>query len=161
MPDFRAGYAVSLSREEARDVFGCRSDEALRATVGLVLAKHLAGAPSGDETPRVICCFGAWKVQQALLNSVGGEEALLRQALTGGRPLSQAEDQVVRVVRPDIVPQIADALESLPREKLTAAFESGSDAEKNLRAIEQLTQLYRAAAGTGMAVLFVADDVQE
>ena len=82
----------------------------------------------------------------------------LGDAILGGRQMQQSADTIVSMLRPDMVPVVAEALAATDEGSLRERCEALSltwedELSANLAAI---TQLYRSAASSRAAVVFFA-----
>lgn len=123
---------IALGRDEAKQLFGCRTPESLKA--------FIAQLPAG------IACWDMAEEAPALHNSLtGGEEPTageypLNHAVLGGRPLASEPDFTIVVKRPDVVAHVADAL--------------AQKADTSLQQ-QELATFYAAAAQSGSAVILL------
>ena len=95
-----------VQRDHAKKLFAAaKGPAALAEFLG-----HLATAD--DLTDKRLLTGDNWQELHDLLNDAAPDSPL-GQAILGGRPLSQDADQPVMLVRPDIVPAVAEAISNL------------------------------------------------
>ena len=101
------GALVALDRDRAKQLFGARGSDALKA----FLAELVESEPPGQDG-RIVCCRGMARPLQEVLDTCPSVDddsrPALQQAIWGGRPLSDEPDLQVRLVRPDLVPHVAE-----------------------------------------------------
>ena len=170
MNDPKDGLLLVFPRDDAKQLFAARGDEALAA----FLSEHLA-QPS-DSQPEQLGLQRLWHLIHTLLcdgdHAEDGGTMPLNQVILGGRSLYTGDDRIVRLVRPDIVGHAASALKQLDHDALNTTFQSidltevchlnsGDDATLKFDSIRSLinktTDLFENAASQGAAVVFYAD----
>ena len=151
MTKLKDGHLIVLPREEAKSYFSCRTDDARLEFVQQRLV---------SKTAETLNCEGIWEPLQRALTNAAPSDSVLSQCLLGGRPMHLGDSHVVLMVRPDVVGQIADELESLTEADLRQRWDAVSDAGEGGDLAWSITtgmaQLYRRAADTGGAVVFCA-----
>ena len=147
-----------LGRDQARQLFGCRTVEALRTFVAAVdpatpalKANHVALV-----LHRVLC--------DGSLEPDAGEYPL-NHAVLGGRVLGHEPGFAVVVKRPDMSPHIAEGLAQVKPETVEAAFQQMHESDPEQVAdttssdvavlLTELTRFFQAAATAGDAVILV------
>ena len=162
----QAGTLFSLTRDEAKGLFAAaKSSQLVPFIYGL---RAPADVRSAD---RLLDTGGWWIILQKCF-TMGGNEAvsaaILRQSFAGGRVLHRHEDQVVSLLRPDMVPHVAKALAEFSDDDLLAAFgrlelEAGSgetrsdaDFQAVARLLAATREFYGRAAEQGSSILFAA-----
>ena len=132
------GYLIVLPRDDAKQFFGLREDHARLDFVKELLTK--------DETES-LSLHGKWQELHNALEGVPMEDSVLAQCILGGRPMHQGNDHHVCLVRPDVVGFIAQQGAQLEKPQVGADLWESSHA---------IMGLYKAAAGIGAAMVFVA-----
>ncbi len=114
------GVLLALSREEAKQLFAAREPIALRQFLGARLSDRPPVLEEAEADTSFAICDDQWQqIQRVLAQSEVADDSMqpaLRQCLTGGRILCDSEDLTVWLVRPDMVPHVAHALQSLDAE---------------------------------------------
>ncbi len=138
-----SGYLLSLDRDDARELFGYKTDEEV--------ASFCQSKLQGDED--VVCKLGQqWQDFETSLSDYAATlederaAAILSQLLAGGRSLYQGSDKVVRLVRPDVAALAADLLQGF-QQSLPADSGSGALAT-------QVQSLFSQSSQTRKAVVF-------
>ncbi len=153
------GALVALDRDRAKQLFGARGSDALKA----FLAELVESEPPGQDG-RIVCCRGMARPLQEVLDTCPSVDddsrPALQQAIWGGRPLSDEPDLQVRLVRPDLVPHVAEALANLNIdavvEHLPTDALQGEGRDRARRVLGQLRRLYADAARERWAVALFA-----
>lgn len=128
----------ALNREDARQIFGCRTPESLLEFVQKIGANPDVLQVAAGET--------AFALHRAL---TGGDDPAageypLNHVVLGGRPLASAEQFTVVLKRPDIVTHLVAALQNVTLDDPVLADVA-----------QKLSSLYQAAAAAGSAVILV------
>jgi hypothetical protein len=148
-----------LNRDQAKQLFSCRSPEALRAFVEAI---------DPAQTPTIEAGEAALVLHRVLtdgtLEPTAGEYPL-NQAVLGGRVLGHETGFAVVVKRPDTCAHVAAALGQVTPETVEAALArlgsaqpgelAGVESSDVAGALAQLTNLFQAAAAGGEAVILV------
>lgn len=132
------GYLLVLPRDEAKQFFGHREDQARLDFVNDLLTNVETNS---------LCLDGTWQALHTALAGVPIDDSVLAQCILGGRPLHQGEDHHVCLVRPDVVGFIAQQGEQLEQTLV------GPDLWEKTKAT---INLYKAASENGAAMVFVA-----
>lgn len=153
MPPVPPGLFFSLSRDDAKTLFVCKNAEDVRQLIAGLKAR-----PANEENG---CDVGpAWETLHRCLSE--GNTPPLNQAVLGGRAMDKGYAGTVNLVRPDIVPHIADALAALSEAELQARFDRHSPESANFAytwsRLTALRDFYRRAATAGDAILFVVEE---
>ena len=151
---------LELPREQAKPLFACRGDDAVRDFVVAALAAGQATVLRLDRTWQTLAhCFGDGTLE------LGQGEPPLGWCLLGGKPLCQSESTRVLMVRPDMVRHVAEALTAVDESWLKRrASEVAATADQPVEVtseaaaiVPQLRDFYQKAAEKGSAALFVDD----
>jgi hypothetical protein len=156
-PDALAqGVLLALDRDRARMLFGAREPLSLQETVC-----ELVTCESLWEERDALALEGRGPAIQRVLDAVPLSDLdtrpLLAQTLTGGRPLADQDPWHVFVVRPDVVPQVADALAKIDVADLQRTVTAGNSEAGGARTIALLAEIlefYRRAAERRSAVAY-------
>ena len=159
------GMHLALERDDAKQLFGCRDPDLLRAFLWEDVVARLPDAQRMDWTGLELA------LAQRLLGdgslSSNGNGSPLDQCFMGGRPLDAGEGRIVRMVRPDMVGHVTDALANYSRdlvsEKLNALpedYDGTRDAAAANVAYEQIKKLhdfFQHALSLRSAVVFCCE----
>jgi hypothetical protein len=146
-----AAALYSLTRDEAKGLFAAAKNCELTSFVSALRA------PENVRSSQRICDVPAeWQVLQTCLNT-----ELLAQSFAGGRELLCSERQIAALVRPDLVPHVAQALDDFTSDHLRVAFGRlepvpAIGVEALLDLLATTRDFYRRAAEEGNSVLFAA-----
>lgn len=132
------GYLIVLPRDEAKQFFGQREDQARLDFVNELFSK---------EDTKSLCLNGNWLALHTALEGAPIADSVLAQCLLGGRPLHQGDDHHVCLVRPDVVGFIAQQGARLEEPHVGTELWETSQATIGL---------YKEAAEIGAAMVFVA-----
>lgn len=147
-----------LGREPARQLFACRTAEALRAFLGALSSETpaLEGGSTALALHRVL--------SDGSLEPTAGEYPL-NHAVLGGRVLGHEDRFAVILKRPDMAPHIVEGLARLSPETIEATLQQLQIAQPDAVAgvtssdladlLSRLTTFYQTAAETGEAVILV------
>lgn len=152
-----------FGRDQARQLFGCRTIEALRAFFQDVdPATPLLQAEHAALVLHQVLCDGS-------LEPDAGDYPL-NHAVLGGRVLGHEPGYAVVLKRPDMSPHIAEGLAQVKPETVEAAFQQLHDANPERVAgtsssdvallLIELTKFFQAAASAGEAVVLVRQATQ-
>ena len=160
----RTGWYLILNREEAKQLFAAREDTAVRDVVENLLKRRTA---QKDDT--TLDCGGLWdpihrSLTDGTLDPEGGRFPI-NHCVLGGKQLFKGDAFEVVVVRPDIVPHVAEAIHGLKRVEVQENYRSISaddygkqptDEEFDLvwNMLSQVRILFEDAADNRDAILF-------
>ncbi len=151
---------LELPREQAKPLFACRGDDAVRDFVVTVVSAGTATVLHLDQTWQTLArCFGDGTLD------LGSGEPPLCWCLLGGKPMCRSESTSVLMVRPDMVRHVAEALAGVDEPWLKQrAMEVAATADEPVEVsaevadlVPQLRGFYEKAAESGSAILFVID----
>ncbi len=158
---------VALDRDLAKQLFGIRD-----APQRLQFVQSLMTSHSGSKDCSTRLSFdNTWTELHAVLCEIDppptGDDSLppLTMALAGGRPLHIEAESLVTMLRPDLVPVVADAIQAIHEHDIRTASQAAtvkSDGGKPHSAvrfaatIDQMKQFYQEAKQTHSAVVFAA-----
>lgn len=146
------GIHLALDRDDAKQLFGRRDPEALADWLANDALVRITGEHRLE--------LPDWPVLHRLLGdgsmTADAGEYPLNQCFLGGRPLDAGEAMQVRVIRPDTVGHIADALANFPLDKLLADDSLREPAEAG-RELQQLQTFFQQAFENRAAVVFCCD----
>lgn len=161
------GAHIILTRDDARKIFAASDDESIRKIV-----IELRTSKRHREAKLVLETGTAWDaihrcLTEGTLDPTSGEFPR-NQAILGGRRIHQGAGFEAILVRPDIVPFIAEALHHLKREEVHEPYmkldpadygqkPSEPDFDRVWNALQQVRQLYEDAANERCAVLFTVE----
>ena len=151
MENFQDAHLLMLDRDTAKQFFGFRDDEQRLAYLNDLKATA-ESVDLGAHWPTLHRCLGDGSLDaNACVPPLG-------DALLGGRQMHQGPDAIVSMLRPDMVPVVAEALAAKDqdwlRERCNSLQLPCDDALfANLSAT---TQLYQTAAAGRAAVVFFA-----
>lgn len=138
---------VALDLDAAKQFFGHRDDAAR-----LEFVKSQAAERSLDLSK-------TWRALQACL----GDQPPLGMCLLGGRQMQRSGPAIVSLLRPDMVPAVADALAALDASFVSDQFDSLSEPiratatkEQVQQSLEELQECFRQAASEQAASVFAA-----
>jgi hypothetical protein len=159
------GYHIALTREHTKRVFSQLDDESLRAFLN-----ELITSPEMIKSGRVLDIGASWDaIHRCLtdgdLDPAGGEFPL-NHTILGGKELHKGDDYAATLIRADITPFVAEALNELRepefREKFFAldpkSYDQPIDEKSFLEvwlAITNLRVFFDAAAENLEAVIFM------
>lgn len=150
------GVLFALDRDRAKLMFGARELAALQATV----LEFLATDALWSEQSILTLEHRGTAIQRALDASPVSDpdtRPALAQALTGGRPLADEATWHAYVVRPDLVPHVADALAQLDVaefQQVLMSLNSDAAGGRAVELFEELRAFYRRAAEQRCAVAY-------
>jgi hypothetical protein len=162
-----SGAHIILTREDAKRIFAESGDNAVRKVV-----TEIRGSKKHRDAKLVLETGTAWDAIHRCLTEgtldAGAGEFPLNHTILGGRALHQGKEFEARLVRPDMVPHIAEALHHLKREdfhvsylKIDPADYGKALSEKDFdilwNSLQQVRQLFEDAAGERCAVLFTVE----
>lgn len=158
------GVHFALTRDEAKRLFAAKTDDALREFL-----EDLEESSDVWDEGRAQESDKAWdaihrSLSDGTLEPASGEPPL-NQCVLGGRELHRGDGCLVTLVRPDMVPHVAQALAGITREDLRARYdriEPGSydgslgdeDFEYTWGWFEKVRSFYQRAAAGGHCVIF-------
>ena len=148
------GVLLVLDRDRAKEIFAAREPANL-----LEFIKTQAGDGSLVDAGFVLDLQGSGdRLQNQLVDPALTSDDLrpvLEATLLGGRPLADEQGFQVRLVRPDLVRQIASALDTIDGPTFAAQWPESADQSRNVIAeLDSIRQLYRRAAEARAAVVF-------
>lgn len=160
------GFHIALARDHAKTLFGIKEDAALRKFL-----EELRARPDMKRSGRVLEMGVLWDpihrcLTEGELDPSAGDFPL-NTAILGGKPLQQAADQTMVLVRPDMTRFIADALGELEENDQRQKF-FGLNKESYQQPIDEkhfmemwlklqdLKVFFEAAAENLEAVVFMA-----
>ena len=158
-----AAYVV-LTRDDAKLVFAQKDDESVRRIVN-----ELRQCPKRRADELVLECGTDWDpIQRALTDGKLDTDFPLDHCVLGGRQMHKGDDFDAILIRPDIVPHVADALHELNREEFFESYMAidPSDYGKEPSEVEAdhvwctlklIRQMYDAAASEHAAVVFTVE----
>ncbi|MCR9116317.1 MAG: YfbM family protein [bacterium] len=138
-------YHFIVAREDAKKVFAQDAD-ALQTMLEQWRndsARESMRLETGDD-------WQAWDAAFESVSTASDENGPLKFVFLGGRPLPEQPGETVRLIRPDMVPHIAEVLKQVDRDSLATL---GGDVDAKLT---QLAALFAAAAEQRSAMLFYA-----
>ncbi len=161
------GAHIILGREDAKQLFAQKGDAAVRS-----YAAALRTSRKLREAHLILECGQAWNpihrcLTDGTLEPAGGEFPL-NHCILGGRRLHQASDFEAVLIRPDIVPFIAESLHILKRTELHEKYFainpedygkpiSEPDFDTVWTSLMHIRQLFDDAAVDRSAVLFTVE----
>jgi hypothetical protein len=161
------GAHIILTRDDAKRVFGSTGDESVRRTVG-----ELRVSKRHRENKLVLETGTTWDpihrvLTDGTLDYTGGDFPL-NHTILGGKRLHRAETFEANLVRPDIVPHVAEALHDIKRQEvyhkymqLDSAALGHPPREKEFdivwNCLQQIRQLFEDASNERCAVLFTVE----
>lgn len=148
-----------LNRDQAKQLFSCRTPETLRAFVDAI---DPAQTPTFDAGAAALALHRI--LTDGSLKPTAGDYPL-NHAVLGGRVLGHETGFEVVLKRPDMCPHIAEGLARIKPETLESTFGqlqatqpdvlAGIESSDVAAVLAQLTQLYQAAAAQGEALVLV------
>ena len=146
---------IALDLDQSKQFFGHRDDAAR-----LEFVKSLASANS-------LNVGKTWRALEEVLSDnkhePDGVPSPLSLCLSGGRPMQKSGPEIVSLLRPDMVPVVAEALQSLNSSaiqeryaKLDQPLAATVSVEDVKNSLEELSSFYRHAADERSAVVFAA-----
>lgn len=161
------GAHIILTRDDAKRVFGAPDDATVRKVV-----TELRNCKKHREAKLVLETGAAWDaihrcLTEGTLDPAEGEFPI-NHAILGGKRLHRGADFEAIMVRPDIVPHVAEALHDQKRNDLHSRFmqlnpqDFGRDPTERefdltWNAMQQIRQLFEDAANERCAVLFTVE----
>jgi hypothetical protein len=161
------GAHIILAREDAKKVFAASDDAAVRKIV-----TELRNSKKHRDAKLVLETGTSWDaihrcLTEGTLDPESGEYPL-NHTILGGKRLYKGNDFEAIMVRPDIVPFIAEGLHHLKRDVILSRYHkidpadygqplSITDFDKIWNSLQQIRQLYEDAASELCAVLFTVD----
>jgi hypothetical protein len=160
------GYHIALTRDHAKRVFNQQDDESLRSFLN-----ELITSPEMKKTGRVLDTGTAWNAIHRCLTDGELDPAVgefpLNHTVLGGKQLHKGDDYAATLIRPDITPFVAEALNEIRepqfREKFFAlnpnSYGLPIDEKSFLAvwlAVTNLRVFFDAAAENLEAVIFTA-----
>ena len=152
---------VALDREHSKQFFAARVDTERLSFVRQLMDRGTTAAVALDKT-----WIALYRLlhREDLLATESLDAAALGMALAGGRPMHENTDSVVTLLRPDLVPIVADALQAVRLERLAELAENAQtghisptlDARTWVALADRLLQFYRQAKQSTSAVAFAA-----
>ena len=161
------GAHIILTREDAKKVFSATDDTSVRKVV-----TELRNSKKHRDGKLVLETGASWNAIHRCLTEgtlePGAGEFPLNHAILGGRRLHQGTDYEAIMVRPDIVPHIAEMLHHVKRETIHEAYHkidpadygqqlTITDFDRIWNSLQQIRQLYEDAASERCAVLFTVE----
>ncbi len=160
------GAHIILARDDAKKVFAVNDDAAVRKVV-----MELRGSKKHRDLKLVLETAKSWNaihrcLTEGTLDPTAGEFPL-NHTILGGRRLHKGPEFEAIMVRPDIVPFIAEALHHLKREDVHGKYlkidpaDYGPLSEPDFdiiwNALQQIRQMYEDATNERCAVLFTVE----
>ena len=140
----KESFHFALDREDAKQLFGCRDETALRDVV-----QQWAESDLIWEEQRVVRCAACWPALHRCLSDgsldLDGGEFPLNHVFLGGRSMANNELLLVALVRPDMVPMVAQAMASLSREELQQAYENLEESQRETADFEAIWNAFETA----------------
>lgn len=134
----KQGVLIVLERDDAKAFFGQREDAARLEFINAALERADIVAKS---------LSGNWQATHEALTSIDLEESFLDQCILGGRPMHQADDYRIVLVRPDIAAFIAEQLTQIEESSLPPGVVDD---------VKVVAEAYKTAAERKAAVVFAA-----
>lgn len=147
----KQGILMAIDRDGAKSLFGARGDNALRD----FLIERVADEAIWKEKS-AISFQGHWRAIAACLNQIDGN-AQLDQCILGGRPMYHGAEMTVTLVRPDLVPHLADGLAVVADNAFSAQLPASQDREAVWATFLQMKQLFQSAAEDRHAIVFAVE----
>lgn len=161
-----AAYIV-LMRDDSKQLFAQKEDEAVRKTV-----ENLRQSPKHRENGLLLECGADWDpIHRALtegkLDPDDGEFPL-DHCVLGGRQLHAGEGFDAILIRPDVVPHVAEALHELRRETFFENYmaidpvdygkePTEAEADRVWGTLKLIRQMFEDAANEHAAVVFTVE----
>jgi len=160
------GFHIALTREHAKRLFAIQDDESLKEFV-----MELKSSAEMKQKGRILETGGTWDaihrcLTEGELDPTGGDFPL-NHAVLGGKHLHRGEDYTAVLIRPDMIPFVAEALGDVKqkdfREKFDALGSSyqGGRSEKDFgevwRQLQRLRVFFEDCSQNRDSVLFTAD----
>ena len=157
-------YHFALSRDDAKRLFRCKGDEALRQFV-----TQLAASDQRQRNGKILENDPCWKTLHRCLSDgtlePSGGEFPLSHVFLGGRQLADGEDLIVALVRPDAVPIVAQALAEWSRDDLVERYRTlvadhhaeqsnVQNGEQSWSSLATVRDFFQRAAENTEAILF-------
>ena len=140
----KQAFHLALSREDAKQLFGCRDEESLREWI-----QQFVESDTVWKEQRVVRHVGHWRTLHQCLSDGSldpdGGEFPLNHVFLGGRKMVNSDSTLVAMIRPDMVPIIADAMASHSREQLQHAFQELVEPVGESAEFEEICNTFDAA----------------
>ena len=161
------GAFIILTREDAKTLFAQTEDSDIRRTV-----EALRQSPKHRDAGLVLECGTAWDpIHRCLTEGTLAPDAgefPLDHCVLGGRRLHPGAEFEAVLVRPDIVPHVADGLHNLKREEFRSCFmnldpsdfgrqPTEAEADEVWSTLKLVRQLYEDASSEHAAVVFTVE----
>lgn len=158
------GAYVVLIRADAKELFSQDDDASVRK-----VAERLRGSQKHRDEDLVLDCGKYWDpIHRTLTDGtleVDGGEFPLDHAVLGGRRLHEGKEFEAILIRPDIVPHVAEGLHDLKREEFAEKYmaldpeEYGQqptepECDEAWAMLKLIRQLFEDAANEHAAILF-------
>ncbi len=147
----KRGVLFAVDRDRAKSLFAARGDDALRDCI-----RDFAAAESIWSENSAIDCEGNWQAIDASLSAMEGK-AQLDHCLLGGRPMYQGSEMTVTLVRPDLVPHLANLLAEVEDDALRESLPADVDFADLQATFVKIRELYRFAVEHRAAVVFAVE----
>jgi hypothetical protein len=161
------GAHIILTRDDAKRVFGGQDDAEVRKIV-----RELRNSPKHRASKLVLETGTAWDgihrcLTDGTLDATAGDFPV-NHAILGGKRLHRGPEFEAIMVRPDIVPHVAEALHCQKRHEMHDKFmqldptsfghaPTDREFDKTWNLLQQIRQLFEDAANERCAVLFTVD----
>lgn len=161
------GAYIVLTREDAKQLFAQKEDEAVRK-----LVEQLRQSPKHRDSGLVLDCGSDWDpIQRAVtegkLNPDDGDFPL-DHCVLGGRQLHSGEGFDAILIRPDIVPHVAAALHDLRRAAFVENYmaidaadygrePTEPEADRVWSTLKLIRQMFEDAANEHAAIVFTVE----
>lgn len=147
------GVLCVLGREPAKQVFAARDQQTLIAAVNQLIEAADAAACAN--------CQGCWQTLQQCFSVDSAESegpGVLAECVAGGRQLQRAPGSIVSMVRPDLVPHIADQLEVMDEQRFLRLVDrvGATNVSELWPIVLDVARVYRRAADEKSAMIFAA-----
>ncbi len=161
------GIHLSLSRDDAKRLFSCRGDEAVRTFVA-----EFARSDENRRQRLVHDSGDAWDaIHRCLTDGTldpNAGELPLNHCILGGRQMYYGDDYFVALVRPDLTRHVSDALAALDKSDFQERYgrldpqqcahqTTDEEFQRIWSALESIGRFFESAAANGHAVVFAAE----
>lgn len=120
-------WHIALDRDTAKQLFGHKEPDALQQFVAGLIEDFSQGSAG-----KILKQPASWSIIESCLQgqlSVAAENSLLSQVFQGGRPLATSEAFSVTLIRPDMVPIVAQQMSDVTEPTLRNEFAGATDGE--------------------------------